>query len=369
MKKYLMFITLITTVCMISCETSKQKKESSDTANQKKVCLDDTLKKLISTAFIQTSKENKEILKLTGSINYDEDKVYKFVPLLSGVVQHVGFSLGDYVSKGQVLLEISSTDLNEMVANLNEAELKLKIAQRQLNSTQNLYADGVASDKEILEAQAEVSNAQSEIKKTKASLEIFGGNIEKGLLVIRSKNDGYIVEKNIVNGQQIEAGGEALFVIGDLSKVWVKANVYTGNISNIKKGQSVTVETTAYPDQHFRGIINRLSNVVDPNERVLKAIIELDNRDLLLRPEMMATIDVRLDHGVSSMAIPHTSVIFDNETYHLIKYNTDCDLEIVDFTPIYEDNKYYYISDNHLHDGDQIIAKNSLLIYNRLIGR
>lgn len=369
MKKNILFISLITAITINSCKSTKSQNEDQESERLKKTCLNDDLKKIITTETVQTSTKNREILKLTGSISYDEDKVYKFVPLLSGLVQHVGFSLGDYVKKGQILLEISSTDLNDMVANLNEAELKLKIAQRQLSSTQNLYADGVASDKEVLEAQADVSNAQAEIKKTKASLAIFGGNIEKGVLVIRSKNDGYIVEKNIVNGQQIEAGGEPLFVIGDLSRVWVKANVYTGNISSVRKGQTVSVATTAYPDKYFNGIINRISNVVDPNERVLKAIIELDNRSLLLRPEMMATIDVHLDHQIHSMAIPHTSVIFDNEAYHLIKYNNDCDLEVIDFTPTYEDNNYYYVADDHLHDGDRIVGKNSLLIYNRLIGR
>ncbi|WP_134090630.1 efflux RND transporter periplasmic adaptor subunit [Olivibacter sp. XZL3] len=366
MKKKLLFISLAA-LGFASCQSNK--KENPKASDLKNVCLDDNVKKIISTDTIRASMENKETLKLTGSVSYNEDQVYKFVPLLSGVVQHVGFTLGDYVKKGQVLLEISSTDLNGMVAALNEAELKLKIAQRQLSATQNLYADGVASDKEILEAQADVSYAQAEIKKIKASLSILGGNIEKGLLVIRSKQEGYIVEKNIVDAQQIETGGEPLFVIGDLSKVWVKANVYTGNISKIKKGQSVSIETTAYPNKRFQGIINRLSNVLDPNERVLKAVIELDNRELLLRPEMMATIDVRLDRQINSIAIPHKSVIFDNEAYHLIKYKDDCNLEVVDFTPIYEDNKYYYAVDDHLIDGDRIITTNSLLIYNKLIER
>src|SRR5690606_10296359 len=179
MRKSIIFISFIIALGVSSCNSSKESNGGQEEENIKKTCLNDDLKKIISTETIRTSVENKEILKLTGSVSYDEDKVYKFVPLLSGVVQHVGFSLGDYVKKGQILLEISSTDLNDMVAGLNEAELKLKIAQRQLSATQNLYADGVASDKEILEAQADVSNAQSEIKKTKASLDIFGGNIEK----------------------------------------------------------------------------------------------------------------------------------------------------------------------------------------------
>lgn len=366
MKKKILFITLIT-LGFASCQSSRKETENPKASNSKSVCLDDNMKKIITTDTIRASMENSEMLKLTGSVSYDEDQVYKFVPLLSGVVQHVGFRLGDYVKKGQVLLEISSIELNDMIAALNEAELKLKIAQRQLSATQNLYADGVASDKEILEAQAEVSHAESEIKKTKASLSISEGNIEKGLLVIRSKKEGYIVEKNIVDAQQIETGGEPLFVIGNLSKVWVKANVYTGNISKVSKGQSVSIETTAYPDKRFHGIINRLSNVLDPDERVLKAIIELDNRDLLLRPEMMASIDVRLDRQINSIAIPHKSVIFDNQAYHLVKYKDDCNLEVIDFTPIYEDNKYYYAVDDHLVDGDRIIATNSLLIYNKLI--
>jgi len=361
---YIVNITLIS-LLVVSCksnQTDKAPREHSE------ICLSDELKK-ITTVIPLKETEGNEILKLTGSVNYDENKVYRFTPLLSGVVQQVHFSLGDFVKKGQTLLEIRSAELNDMNAQLKEANNTFKIAQRQLTAAQNLYADGVASDKEVLEAQSDLSNAESEIKKIKESLTMYGGNMESGVLTIRAQNTGFIVEKNVVDGQQVESGHDPLFVIGDLSKVWVMANVYAGNINTIKNGLQVDIETTAYPGQVFKGIITRISNVIDPNEKVLKAIIELDNPKQLLKPEMMTTIDVHLDKKSKVVSIPQHAVIFDNETYHLIKVNGDCDLQIINFMPDYEDNSYYFTSSPELASGDQVIQKNSLLVYNKLLGR
>ncbi|MGH2623329.1 MAG: efflux RND transporter periplasmic adaptor subunit, partial [Sphingobacterium sp.] len=333
-----------------------------------KLCLDAELKKIIDTTAVAKAEGN-ETLKLTGNVSYDENKVYRFVPLLSGVIRHVHFSLGDFVKKGQILLEIRSADLNDMSANLREAKIKLKVAQRQLNATQNLYADGVASDKEVLEAQSDVGNVESEIKKIGESLAMYGGNIESGVLTVKAQSSGFIVEKNVVDGQQIESGNDPLFVIGDLSKVWVMANVYAGNISEVKNGLTVDIETTAYPDKIFKGVITRISNVVDVNEKVLKAIIALDNPDQLLKPEMMTTINVHLSQKSNMVSIPQHAVVFDNETYHIVKINNDCDLQIIDFVPDYENNNCYFTSSPEIKPGDNIIQKNSLLVYNKLIGK
>ncbi|QNL49486.1 efflux RND transporter periplasmic adaptor subunit [Olivibacter sp. SDN3] len=324
---------------------------------------------IITTAKIIKTPNRHERLKLNGNVSYDQDQVYRFSPILDGVIQKVNFRLGDFVRKGQTLLEIRSAELNEMSANMREAQLHLKTAQRQLSATQNLYADGVASDREILEAQVAVSNAESEIQKINEVLYLYSGDIEKGVLTIKAKSDGYIVEKHVVEGQQVESSNDPLFILGNLSKVWVQANVYSGYIGRIKTGQSAAIETTAYPGKVFEGKINRISNVIDPRERVLKAIIELDNSSLLLKPEMMVTVDVYLDNRSDALAIPHESVVFDADAYHLIKYVSDCEMKIVEFVPIYEDNDFFYMASNQLRDGDEIVKTNSLLVYNKLIGK
>lgn len=354
-------------ICVIAA-SCKSNQTTDSSVKHEKLCLDAELKKIIDTTAVAKAEGN-ETLKLTGNVSYDENKVYRFVPLLSGVIRHVHFSLGDFVKKGQILLEIRSADLNDMSANLREAKIKLKVAQRQLNATQNLYADGVASDKEVLEAQSDVGNVESEIKKIGESLAMYGGNIESGVLTVKAQSSGFIVEKNVVDGQQIESGNDPLFVIGDLSKVWIMANIYAGNISEVKNGLTVDIETTAYPDKIFKGVITRISNVVDVNEKVLKAIIALDNPDQLLKPEMMTTINVHLSQKSTMVSIPQHAVVFDNETYHLVKINSDCDLQIIDFVPDYENNNCYFTSSPEIKPGDNIIQKNSLLVYNKLIGK
>ncbi len=72
-------------------------------------------------------------ISLTGKVNYNPDRVVKFVPLLDGVVSKVNFALGDYVKKGQVLLELRSSELTNLSSELKTAQATLRIAEKNLS--------------------------------------------------------------------------------------------------------------------------------------------------------------------------------------------------------------------------------------------
>lgn len=343
-----------------------QSKDPVDTAPADS-CMQEGFGDLIDTVSARASQQYKTV-QLSGIVDYDPEQVYRYNPLLTGVVKTTHFSLGDFVRRGQVLLEISSPEITELSANLREAETHLKMANRRLQSQQGLYDDGVASDRDILEALGEVNNLKSEIARLRESLQIYGGDIAHGILLVRADISGYVVEKNVVKGQQVNSG-EALFVLGNLDKVWVSANVYAGNLGHVQKGLRADIHTTAWPDQVFRGKIDRLSNVFDAHERVLKAVIELDNERGQLKPGMMVSINLHIDEKERVVAIPVSAVIFDAEKYFAVQYISACRFAIKQLLPMYQDNNFYYVSEVEFPQGDRLIGKNSLLVYNKLRGR
>ncbi|GAB3250337.1 efflux RND transporter periplasmic adaptor subunit [Larkinella harenae] len=306
-----------------------------------------------------------EVIKLTGKVNYNPDKVVRFVPLLAGVVDRVTFSLGDYVKKGQVLLEIRSSELSSLQTDLKTAQAELRMAERSLSSTRDMYEDKLASEKDLIQAENEVEMAKQAIRKATETLQLYGGSLEKGVLVIRAPANGYIVEKTIVAGQQIESGGDPLFTISDLKQVWITANVYAGNLHEVQEGMPVEIKTTAYPDRVFYGKINRFSNVFDANERVMKAQIFMDNPGLMLKPEMFVNVLARKQRPETALVVPTKAVVFDNDQYFLVKYQDECHLQLINLKPLYQSNDSTFFKGG-MESGERVLMSNPLLVYNQL---
>src|SRR5664279_6595542 len=116
-----------------------------------------------------------------------------------------------------------------------------------------------------------------------------------GEYIVRSPIDGFVVERQVNNNMMIRSdNATALFTISDLKNVWVMANVYESNITAVRMGDSVNITTLSYPGKIFRGKIDRIMNVLDPSNKVMKLRIVLGNPGYLLKPEMFASVVVNL---------------------------------------------------------------------------
>lgn len=363
---YRIFYIGLAMVLLSACHNSSN---TTTTAQAPNICIiSPSLKSLIQLTPLSEAPVHGE-LELTGSVSYDQDHLYRYQSLASGVVRDVRFNLGDYVTKGQVLAEIKTTELSDQSAELHKAEAALALSERQLRATTSLHDDGIASDKELLEAQNDVAAGKLEINRIKETLTIQGGSVDKGVLLIHAPMSGYIVGKKMTTGYQVNAGDDDLFIISDLKKVWVMANVYAAQLGMVKAGQEVAISTTAYPGKIFAGKIARLSNIFDPEEKVMKAVVEIDNAGLELKPDMMVSVNVHMNMEEKALAVPLDAVIFDDDNYHIIAYHSDCDVRELTIAPLSHDKQYYYVNEDVLHKGDTIISRNQLLIYNQLKGR
>ncbi len=342
---------------------SCSEKKTEENSTESNYCISKELKKDLKLAKVEM-RSVEESITLTGEVESNSDKTVPYVSLVDGVVTETYFSLGDYVRKGQVLATVKSVSLNEMQDDTQTLQAQLAVAKRKLASVESMYKDDIASQKDLQEAKAEVEILQSNISKTKKNMQLYSAG--KGNLQIKSPADGYVIEKNVSNGMPVTAGGEQLFTISNLDKVWVMANVYATNMRHVYVNQPVVVKTLAYPDESFVGKIDAISQVFNENERVLKAKIIMDNNNMKLRPGMSADIVLPINsQDKTALAIPVKALIFDNNQSYVIVHKSDCLLEIRTVTEVSTNSQYTYVEGN-LKPGENIIASNALLIYENL---
>jgi len=333
---------------------------------------ENTTKNGITQAFLEKVKTVKVVLSnqkqeliLTGRVEYDPDKIISYVPLISGVIDRTHFSLGDKVQKGQALFDMRSTELSALLSEKISLEAEEKVAERELKTAQSMFDDNIISEKELLEAKGKLKQVQAAINKIKSDMSVYGTDKGNGIFTVNAPMSGYIVSKKALSGSTISLESEPAFTIADLTTVWVTVNVYASNLRFVREGMAVEVTTLSYPDEVFYCKINSLSQVFDPEEKVLKARIVMNNTDLKLKPEMSVMVTLKDESIVNALAIPSDALIFDDDQYVVVVEETAGNFVIREVVLQGHSNKISYISSG-LSEGENVVIRNQLLIYSEL---
>ncbi|MEO5789888.1 efflux RND transporter periplasmic adaptor subunit, partial [Gelidibacter sp.] len=319
--------------CLLMLVSScSQNKKESVIVDKTGFCLNDFMKDDIIKVPVKKSPISESIL-LNAIVESNPDNVVHFVSLVSGVVTKTYFTLGEEVKKGQLLLEMMSSELSSLSSQKTSLQSQILVAQRELESVQEMHHDKIASQRDLIEAQSNLDILKAELQNTNAQLNLFSASSERGVFQIKAPASGTIIIKNVASGTQISAESDPLFTISDLSEVWIMANIYAGNIPYVKKDMPVEISAVAYPNDVFSGKISSISQVFDSNERVLKARIVMDNTDGKLMPGMLVDVKVEKEDGILANAAPINALIFDNNQHFLVLYKSDCDIEVRKVTP------------------------------------
>lgn len=346
-------------ISIISC-AEKTETESHPPA----FCLSKELKKSTKLQTVSIVPIEEE-LRLTGKIEYNENDVVAFKSLIEGVVQKVNFELGDYVKKGQVLATVNSLQINELMQQRKSQQNQINLLRKQLKTKKELLADGLISQPEVLETEYSIQSAQIEADKISQNLRMFNAVGSNNFQILAPKN-GYIIQKKISSGQSITADSEPLFSVSNLNQVWAMVNIYANNLKYIKIGDAVRVSTMAFPDESYEGEIDKIYNVFNEDEHVLKARVVLKNQNLKLLPGLSADIFVKKSRsGKSAFAIPNQAKIFSDNKEYVVVYKNDCDLAIRQVTEISTNNAVTYINEKFAQN-EKVVESNALLIFEQL---
>ena len=191
---------------------------------------------LIKTAMVTTQPFSK-ILPLTGEVQLNETKTVHISSPLAGLVRRTMVNIGQKVSADDVLFEIDSPEVAEAKADFLKKMAVLQLARKTAEREANLFAKKISAEVEMqeaktrqAEAEIELANARTRLTRSGLSskeLELLGNsaaNNVTGVIAVRAPRNGTVLEGHVNTGEYVESGKE-LFVLSDLSEVWVWANL------------------------------------------------------------------------------------------------------------------------------------------------
>lgn len=253
-------------------------------------------------------KNLERAIRTVGRFEFDEKKLSTVNPKIGGWIEelYVDYT-GKMVRKGQPLLSIYSPDL---VSAQEEYLLALKIKKIY---TAQPSAEWSSQGGSLLESARkrlllwDITPQQVEnLEKT--------GEIKKNL-VLYSPVDGFVIEKMVFKGMGIMPG-TSLYKIGDLSSVWVIADIYEYELPFVKVGQKAMITLAYYPGESFEGTATYIYPSLDPKTRTAKVRFDLPNPEFKLKPEMWANVEMKIPLG-QKLVVPEDAVM-DSGTMQMV---------------------------------------------------
>jgi len=248
----------------------------------------------ISTATVVPRSGAGEVTAL-GEVVADQARYAEVAPPTAGQVTGVLVETNRAVGRGTPLAQLRSQDLGRARADLLSAEARRDLARQTLDRKRTLAAERIVAVREVQEAEAAFRAADAEVRAATASMQALGISAEDvpagddgSLFYLRSPIAGQVLDRRAVLGQHAEPSSP-LFVIADLSRVWVMTQVFERDAVNVTVGSTAHVTVAALPGQEFDGQVAVVGRQVDPGSRTVPIRVELANRTGTLRPGMSAT--------------------------------------------------------------------------------
>jgi cobalt-zinc-cadmium efflux system membrane fusion protein len=323
--------------------------------------ISDSLLKNVVTARARLEQPS-EVIKLNGKIQPDESKASKVYALVSGKIRSVQVELGDYVKQGQVLAVLQSTEVAGITNDVSVAEASLEMAKKDVETQKSLFEGNLATQQDYLAAQITYKKAQSELNRARQVANITGGS--SAAYTLRAPISGYVIEKNISGNSEVrQDNSNSLFTIADLSTVWIIANVYESDISNVRLGDEVKVKTLANPEKEYLGKIDKVYNVLDPANRTMQVRVSMSNANGELKPEMFATVKVSAKPAGAILSIPAQAIVMDNsKQYVIVKKATGLQIREINLLRRIDDRAFI----SGLQEGDEVVTSSQVFIYDAL---
>lgn len=332
---------------------------------EKKFSLSDTmLKRLEVTKSVMQLVKNE--LRLFGKVEADNNKMAHVYPVTGGIVSKVNVELGDYVKEGQLLATVRSSEVADFERQLLHARSDLAIADKNLQVARDLFAGRLTSEKEVLAAEKDVDKAKAELNRINEVYSIYHLN-QGSEFRITAPISGFIIRKDITQNEELRSDrSEEVFTVAQINEVWVLANVNESNIAKVQIGYEAEVQTLSYPDRVFKGKVDKIFNVIDPATKAMKILVKINNSDLLLKPEMNATVNLKFSENKELVAVPSSAIIFDKNKDWVVIYKEEATPEVRQVSVYHNLGDIAYISSG-ISENESVISRNALLVYDALI--
>jgi cobalt-zinc-cadmium efflux system membrane fusion protein len=252
-------------------------------------------------------------LRVTGVVTPDVSRSVPVLSLAGGRAVEIRARVGDEVRKGQVLLTIDSPDVAQAFSDYQKSLADEQMARPQLDRAQELYAKGAIAKHDLEAAENAEQKAKVDVATSKQRIAILGADASNPspLISLRAPSSGVIVEQNVTSGTGVRSMDNSpnLFIIADLSEVWVLCDVYENDMARVHLGDSAEVRLNAFPDRALHGRVGNISQVLDPATRTAKVRLVLPNSGRLIRSGMFATATFQAQTRQMRPVAPTTAIM------------------------------------------------------------
>ena len=244
-----------------------------------------------------------------AEVQFNPDRLAHVSPLVDGQIRKVLVSLGDRVEAGQPLAILRSVELGRARAEYHRARAMLDVAKANLDRQQRLRKEGIASERSYLDARFKVAEAKAQLEAARAQLAIFGVRGGSGPdFPLEAEISGIVVERHATRGESV-GPRDTLFVVADLSNVWVLGRVYEQSVAAVEEGMHAILRLRAYPGRTWKGTVTYVASTLDEQSRTLPVRVEIDNPDGALRPGLFGTLQLhRAANDAEVPVVPEQAV-------------------------------------------------------------
>lgn len=260
----------------------------------------------------------RSFLELPGEIAFNADRVSHLVPRVSGFVVESRKNLGDSVKTGEVVAVIESRELGEARSRYLVALEREKLASYNFERAQNLLEKGTIPEKEYLTVQK--AHLEEKIERVSAGRrlvalgltesEISGLNNEvSGILTrfeLKAAFDGVVVKKHLAPGEWVKEDAE-LFVIADLSSVWVEIVVYANDVASVGLGRKALVGDDRTGGD-VEGTVSYVGPLMGEESRTARARVVIPNPNGRWRPGQFVRIKLVTDEVIAPIVVRNEAI-------------------------------------------------------------
>lgn len=322
-----------------------------------------------------------------GKIAIDEDRSTPVFSPYAGRVTRLLVRPGDSVVKGQPLFVIEAADnvqaQNDFIGAIgamNKAKSALDLAQLQGQRAKDLFEGKAVPLKDYQQSQATLIQAQNDMRSSQTAMEAARNKLrilgltdediatfqEKGRInpetTIFAPIAGTVVQRKIGPGQYVNSGAsDPVYVIGDLSTVWLVAFVRETDSANVAIGQDVTFNVLALPNKTLSARVNYVSTAIDPATRRLVVRATIDNTNGVLKPEMFANVTIYSAGDHPAVGVPKQALIYEGDQVRIWVAHADQTIELRQIKAGLANGDLVEVIGN-LKPGEQIVTKGALFI-------
>ncbi|MBZ0109344.1 MAG: efflux RND transporter periplasmic adaptor subunit [Candidatus Scalindua rubra] len=267
-------------------------------------------------------------------VTYNMNYLARITPLTSGVIRRVLVNVGAYVSKGDVLVEIVSSEIAGAKVDYLTAIANQTLKELVYNREKGLFEKKICSQHEYQQALTEYQVATNTTNTSRQQLlnyglteaelqEIIDTRSSSSTIPLRSPFSGTIIERNAVIGEAV-GRGDTLFSLADLSTMWLELSIPEYMLSSFKVGDTVEASFDSFPGTRLRGDLIWVASHIEEESRMLKARAMVKNPEFLLKHRMFGQVSLLSEQFNKVLYVPVESIQrFNNRSFLFVKLSDD----------------------------------------------